>query len=304
MPRRAFTLLEALVAIAIIGILLALLLPAVQSAREAARRTQCRSNMHQLGIALHSYHDVYGMFPLRSSNYKSLHVAILPYIDQQALFDRFPDLLTMESHNRLAGYPVPLFWCPSDPNAPHSGTGSVPIYATSYAGNLGTGVQAYGYNGVFSNGRVRVADITDGSSQTAAMAEWLVATARLRDRRRGEWRTPYELLGPDQLEQFAHLCRETAYSPTPPSTFSKGRPWVEGGGYATEYNHVLFPNDVTCLNGTKVQEGAYSAGSEHPGGVQILFADGHVGFVSTQVDFVLWRAIGSRAGGESVAVTH
>lgn len=295
MRRRAFTLLELLVAIAIIGILLSLLIPAVQSAREAARRTQCRSNLHQLGIALHSYHDVYGMFPLGASeSEKSLHVALLPFIDQQALNDTVPDKLTMEPMNRLAAIRIALFQCPSDAYAGN---------ATCYAGNYGTGMQTYGYNGMFHMHRVSAKDVTDGLSQTSALAEWVVGSFHSADVRRPLWRTPYELIGADQLEQFAHLCRQTAYDPSASSSFGKGLPWPEGGSYATLYNHVLFPNDVSCTNESKVQQGAYSAGSEHPGGVQILFGDGHVGFVATHIDFGVWRAVGSRAGAETVTTS-
>lgn len=312
MSRRGFTLVELLVAITLIAILAALILPGVQNARAAARRTQCRSNLHQLGVAIHAYHSDYDMFPLGAVTHKSMHVSILPYVEQAALARLVPDRPESDigRWNDLGQHRVPLYSCPSDPwgdrtNAigpvPVNGT-SYSVYGTNYAANYGTGVQAYGYNGMFSYDRIRSQDVTDGLSQTAAMAEILVGNGG-DDLRRALTRTPYELIGADQLEQFAHLCRRTAYSSRPPYDFDRGFPWTEGHPSQGMYNHVLFPNDVSCTNESKVQEGAYSAASEHPGGAHVLFGDGHVRFVSTVVDFTVWRALGSRNGGEPVSVS-
>jgi prepilin-type N-terminal cleavage/methylation domain-containing protein len=309
--RAAFTLMELLAVLAVIGLLLALLLPAVQQAREAARRTQCQSNLHQFGLALHNYHDTHQMFPAGQLRGLSLHVALLPYIDQQALYeniraenpdDRFNDDYWMMV---LGTYRIPFFHCPSDPwgNVGYSGSWYLDPtprtrYLTNYVGNFGTGVQTFGYNGLFRNVRpVKAAEVTDGLTQTAMMSEWLVRGDKT-ELSRSIWNTPYALLGADQLEQFAHLCRETALA-DPTAASGKGAVWPTGQIGSTCYNHVLFPNDASCYNRMNVQEGAYSAGSLHRGLVHVLAGDGHVRGVSASLDLSVWRAMGSRNGSES-----
>jgi prepilin-type processing-associated H-X9-DG protein len=295
--RVGFSLIEVVVVLFVIGLLVALLLPAVQQAREAARRTQCRSNLHQLGIAMHQYHEIYNMFPPGNLWGLSLHVTILPLIDQRPLHDlylREPDPTQWDA--LLGRHSISLFMCPSDPL--HSSVG--PAHVTNYQGNYGTGVQSYGFNGMFramAHGPIRSADVTDGLSHTAAIAESLVKDGS-RTFLRAVWETPYPLLDPDQLEQFAHLCRNSslAASTTPRGNYGH---WPEGHPGDSLYNHVLLPNDASCLNGpSKVMQGAYSASSLHGGIVHVLFGDGHVQPISGQIDFLVWRALGSRQGGE------
>jgi len=142
--RVGFTLVELLVVIAIIGILVALLLPAVQAAREAARRTQCTNNLKQLGLALHNYHDTYKSFPARGvfgaantgppmrAYHHTWIEAILPFIEQQPLYDSV-------NHNApvwgqpIVGTAVPAILCPSDSTAPDSPAQSKNIAWTNYA---------------------------------------------------------------------------------------------------------------------------------------------------------------------------
>jgi prepilin-type N-terminal cleavage/methylation domain-containing protein/prepilin-type processing-associated H-X9-DG protein len=300
--RRGFSLIELLVVIGILALLVALLLPAVQSAREAARRTHCRSNLRQLGVAMHHYHDQYEVFPPSGLGLRSFHIIILPYIEQQPLYASLPSDATRDEVREIARKPVPLFTCPSDPMADVPWGDDGGFYPTNYAFNIGTGVQKYGYNGMFrtadSGGPVRAADVTDGLSSTAALAEILIGNGQP-DVRRSVWHTAYPLLEPDQLDQFAQFCRDTGRGQTgSPQSWLKGRDWSQGSVPCTGYNHVLLPNDVTCHNGTKAQEGAHSAGSEHAGGANVLYGDGHVDFVSTHIDFHAWRALGSRNGGE------
>jgi prepilin-type N-terminal cleavage/methylation domain-containing protein len=309
----AFTMVELLVVLFVIGVLLSLLLPAVQQAREAARRTQCRSHMHQFGLALHNYHDAFQMFPPGNSRGLSFHVMILPFIDQQTLYESFrnrnpdPDFYDVYWINYLGGYRIPSYQCPSDPwgDVSHDGRdlngNPIVAYSTSYLGNAGTGVQAYGYNGVFRNASpVRAAEITDGLSNTAMVSEVLIGHDRSKEIARTIWSTPYSLLGSNQLEQFAQLCRITAQTQSSaPSYSDRMNNWVIGQIGQTMYNHVLFPNDASCYNGSDVQEGAYSAASLHHGVVHVLAADGHVRGVSSHLDLLVWRALGSRNGGES-----
>lgn len=306
MMRRGITLVELLVAITVVGVLVALLLPAVQQVRQTARRAQCISHLKQIGLAIHSYEATHRMFPPGGSNGFSMHVFLLPHVDQQQLFESadFARMNGGHARRELAGTSIPVFVCPSDgPKNRRSGYAS-----TNYAGNFGTGVQRYGYNGMFRHltpilrwpeGPVRASDVTDGLSNTAAVSEILVADGS-DHRLRNYWYTPRRLIEPDELEEFAALC-ESLRPPQTGNPRSRGTPWTFGGVGTTMYNHILPPGSNNCVNDSRVQEGAYSAASLHPGSVNVLFADGHVRSAAFSIDRNIWRAMGSRSGGEVVA---
>jgi prepilin-type N-terminal cleavage/methylation domain-containing protein len=173
-----FTLVELLVVIAIIGVLVALLLPAVQAAREAARRASCSNNLRQLGIALHNYHDTLGSLPVARNPWPLVHSALarlLPYTEQENL-QRLVDFTVPLSHanNQAATQvPVKLFVCPSD-----VGSGRVPgsIHAgTNYVVSNGSGTVAFGLiasgDGLFTQSALGFRDAIDGLSNTAAISE-------------------------------------------------------------------------------------------------------------------------------------
>jgi prepilin-type N-terminal cleavage/methylation domain-containing protein len=187
MHRKAFTLIELLVVIAIIAVLIGLLLPAVQKAREASSRIRCANNLKQLGLALHDYHDNNGCFPpgivadtsdTRTGKHSGL-VFLLPYIEQQSLYGRYDFASSWKSPANLAVAQVPVatFLCPSGANdVPQDG--GVSGAPTDYA--FCKGAQAYlSANGAIQpgsglfdvNSRRRMADIVDGTSQTFAMGE-------------------------------------------------------------------------------------------------------------------------------------
>jgi prepilin-type N-terminal cleavage/methylation domain-containing protein len=172
--RTGFTITELLVALSVFALLAALLLPAVQQAREASRRTQCNSNLRQIGIAIGAYESAYGVLP-SGANPMSLHIALLPYTEQQALHEEYE---TAQAHGDCCGgLPAPpLVVCPSDPLSGDTRETS------NYAVNFGTGVQRYGFNGMFQflggwdhwpGGSIRYHDVLDGTSQTAALSEIL-----------------------------------------------------------------------------------------------------------------------------------
>ena len=208
--RRGFTLIELLVVIAIIAVLIALLLPAVQQAREAARRSQCRNNLKQMGLAMHNYHDVFGLFPpaaIRGPNCRpassagptrcngaSFLVRLLPYLDQAPMYNNLNfNYEPIWLDPNPVGYAVaattrlPVLSCPSDTQKspfPATVTYGVSIGntvnwcadSTWFEGKLGSGNTAYvcGTSGVaviYGNSNVRIGDVTDGSSNTMVMSE-------------------------------------------------------------------------------------------------------------------------------------
>ncbi|MGC1273003.1 MAG: DUF1559 domain-containing protein [Planctomycetaceae bacterium] len=299
---RGFTLIELLVVIGVIGLLMALLLVAVQRSREAARRMQCSVNLQQFGVALHGFEGQHGTFPRSGMRGYSQHALLLPHMDQGAVYESLKVGTRDQSINLpLHILDLPVNRCPSDGSA--DDRNGIDSRATNYAGNQGSGAQKYDHNGLVRTGAinqdggpVRPQDVTDGLSNTAAMSEILVGDGSGEDRRTIRHVEPRRL-DPDQLEEFAQAC-EAGDIPGLADVWGRGIPWTQGGGYETFYNHVLPPNGNNCTNGTRVQEGIYSAASEHSGGVNVLFADGHVRFVSETIDRTVWRAYGSRDGGE------
>jgi prepilin-type processing-associated H-X9-DG protein len=315
MKRTGITAVELLAAIAITAILLALLLPAVQLARESARQAQCRSHLRQIGIALHNYDSSYGMWPAGCGvNGISWHVAILPQIDHAALFQQLNPSAGLMSTAPFAHVPLPLFLCTSD-SAPTVFDGAVVFAATSYLGNSGTGVLSNGYDGMFrhlipckpelySEGPIRSADVFDGLSTTAAISEVLHSVGSTsNDRLRIVWNLPVAYT-PTETSQFRAECSSLPQQPDLSgwggSGIAHGWRWVRGEiGYST-YNHVLTPMQPSCFNRSQVQEGIYSSASAHKSSVNVLYSDGHVQPCSPHVDSRIWTAIGSRNGSESV----
>ncbi len=297
--RSGFTLIELVVVVAVIGLLLSLVLAAVQHSRESGRRAQCASNLKQIGLALQGYQDAFGVFP-RGWNFRhfSFHVAILPQLEQGPLFQRvdyLADAVTGTKNSPIRQTALAIYECPSDGYAAIQYAGN--SLGTSYAGNFGTGVQTYGYNGFFPIGAgANPAGITDGLSQTAALSEILVSNLRY-DRLRVLWPT-VPMMSPSQLEMFAAQCSTVAPSEGG-ETMTHGHPWTCGDAGFTLYNHILPPNRPSCRNGTRVQEGAYSPASMHPGGANVAFGDGHLKFVVDDVDLRVWRAYGSRNGNDA-----
>ena len=303
---RGFTLIEVVAVVAIIGILVALLIPAVQMAREAARRARCSNNLHQIGIALSSYSSSTSCFPPGwGNNGFSFLVAILPEMEQAPLYHSLNlgegPLGVISKNATSLRVSVSVYLCPSD-DAPMQTSGG----QTSYAGNRGVGVQKYGYNGAFAVAApVSLASFSDGLSHTAAVSEWLSGGALegLRDPKRTVFRTPVELTAPADFELFASTCRSldanTAEFGAPSS---KGTIWLSGEFGMSLYNHTLTVNQTSCTNGTAFQQGAWTVSSGHDKGVNLLFGDGHVQFLRETVRQEISRTIGSRDGGETLSI--
>jgi prepilin-type N-terminal cleavage/methylation domain-containing protein/prepilin-type processing-associated H-X9-DG protein len=320
-PRRgAFTLIELLVVIAIIGVLIALLLPAVQSAREAARRAQCVNNLKQLGIAVHMYADSHSMFPPASQGpiYQFSTLARLtPYLEQGGLFAALNFDLGLRVTSNGPIHPqnttatrtvVSTYLCPSDPNNRAILDPDQRPY--NYMGNAGTGVPDDGStippdaNGViFVSSTVRLAEVRDGLSNTSAFSESLVGNNQTAaaGAMPGDVRFQHIFLG----DAVPPLIRPTVANCTPGSSFpiagNRNFGWAVGRTDGAIYNHVLRPNDPRpdCFHAHI--RGWKAARSVHAGGVNLLFCDGHVSFVKDSTALETWRAVASRAGGEVIS---
>ncbi|MEW4566953.1 DUF1559 domain-containing protein [Tautonia sp. JC769] len=294
------TIIELLVVVLVIGLLAALLLPAVQGAREAARRAHCANNLKQIGVAIHSYaaaHDV--LPPGNSGRGYSLHASLLPHLGQRPLYDsiNFEGPATDTSPDSpiatASAAMLDVFLCPSDlPGAGAFGW-------TNYAGNRGTGRRPFDYDGPFAIDPIGLHGITDGTSSTLAISEWIRSTPDLKSvgRLRSIFRTSRAYFDPGAFEQFAEVCR--ALRDVDSGIMNeKGRGWIRGEYINTLYNHTLNLNMPSCTNAGSVQNGAYSAGSRHPRGAHALFCDGHAAFLRESVSLDVWRALGTRHGNE------
>lgn len=297
--RHGFTLIELLVVVAIIGILVTLLLPAVQNAREAARRVSCTNNLKQLGIALHAFHGVNNKFPAGRDpwpNPFSPHSRLLPFLEQGNLKNLIDYTQATSTGVNLtaANTAVPVFQCPSD-----NSRGRVPgsVYGgTNYVANVGTGLNNGDYvtgDGVFLlNNLVNINDIGDGTTQTAAFTESVI----------GDGKT----LAVTPRLQAVQLSGSTATAPsscsTGPYVGTRGDRWINGGYLATLYNHFFTPNSTSwdCLNASN-NFGLKTARSNHPGGVNLALCDGSIRFVADGIEPVTWKAIATRAAGEVTA---
>ena len=324
--RRAFTLIELLVVIAIIAILIGLLLPAVQKVREAAARIKCTNNLKQLGLAMHMHHDANQVFPpgyeqKQSPSYPSVPAfrwrwssiaKLTPYLEQTAiynacdldnpLYDAAGNVINSKGNQLAVSQLVPILLCPSDPL---SGNRPDPLFGpTNYAACVGSG-KAGGFrtpvagqpqpDGIFYNGsKTRMADITDGTSSTALMGETLIGP-----------NTGATTTLPAGAAQRERLCAWTQGGGAMPNNCGspveyrsdRNTRWADGDAYETLYDHGYPPNaaQVDCISTSANWK---AARSKHPGGANVLRADGGVRFVANGADAATWQGLGSRAGGE------
>ncbi len=330
MCRRAFTLLELLVVLAIVGLLLALLLPAIAAARAAARRTQCRANLKQIGVALNSYHSAYQVFPFgagadpnvdRSSPHRlySALSQLLPYLGSEAVFNAinfqvppfFPDPDATASRLALAGpnataalTKIGMFLCPADSGGYEMDLRELhPWGHTNYRSSNGSTWSAGPGDGLFGQvSSTRFSDVLDGTSHTAAFSEKLIGDD---DRKRIGVLTDLWFDGNDHGHQegLNAWCRALEPESTPGlmQDSDTGQNWLRANMNWTRYNHVELPNRKSCKNrGLTVFGVSMAASSNHAGGVNTLFADGSVRFVTDEIELVVWRALGTIRGGESV----
>jgi prepilin-type N-terminal cleavage/methylation domain-containing protein len=286
--RSAFTLIELLVVIALVGTLLALILPAVQQARETARRVQCKSNLHQLGIALHSYEEVHGVFPF---GHFSPHRHLLPFVDHEALANQVGVYESGGSpHPALISAVIPVYLCPSDP-------GYQPEHTTYVACDGVNGdlfPQWGGMDPLQSGSFIAARDISDGMSQTVMLGE-VVLPGSPHTRNSFRWWVDFS----SELDELTQRCTSIQESQDPYGP-AKDHAW---GSSFCQYNHILPPNSGDCFNGSpgQIWSAAVSAGSHHSGGVHLLMCDGGGRFVGEDIDLAIWRGISTSHSGEALS---
>ena len=334
--RRGFTLIELLVVITIIGILIALLLPAVQAAREAARRAQCLNNLKQIGIALHSYAATNTVFPpsfciqrgtvLSGNNGSwSIHGRLLPYLEQGNAFGmvRLDVAWDAQSATGVPTLRLPMFFCPSDPNdrVRVDGNGLPYTRPQTYGFNFGTWLvwdpaTGQGGDGVFFvNSALSPSAITDGTSNTLAAAEVNAFTPYFRNTS-----DPGPAV-PAAPAAIASLAGGAQFKLGPDTNQNTGHTeWADGRVHHSGITTTFTPNTVVPYTHTdgnvydvdynSRQEGqsatqrtyaAVTARSYHHGVVNALLLDGSARAVSDGINLSIWRGLGTRSGGEVIS---
>jgi len=294
--RSGLSLIELMVVIAIIGVLLALLLTGVQTARESSRRMGCSSNLRQFALAVTVYEGTFGVFPAGSNwKHRSPHYACLPYMEQSVLAEE-----AISDWN----LPVSFFRCPSDGGPPVIVASPRDIYAmTNYVCNSGIWWDGErGFDGPFRYWQpplkggppFSAASMSRGLSNTSAISEVVHADAS-NARMRVNWNA---LEHYDQIDSLAEECESLPRDPHGSGyvgdTYNKAAKWSRGNVAVTLYNHVTRPNQPSCYNGSEVTTAAFSASSFHPGIVNVAYLDGHVAICSDQIDLLMWRSLAPR----------
>jgi prepilin-type N-terminal cleavage/methylation domain-containing protein len=309
--RGGLTLIESLVVTGIVGILASLLLPALGVAREAARRTQCRSRLHQLGLAAAAYESVHGALPpcfrltYPEGTSFSPQCRLLPHLGLEPLFDSLNLDFALSEWNpppealrTAAGVAVAAFLCPSD------GLAKGP--RCSYRANFGRRVNTLrpdrAKDGAFGNLRTTVlASLMDGTSKTVLFSERVVGGEGAYDPFRDFWYLSFNR--PTGFPSTDEECLDACGKWTPGEAYEarSGDSWMASSTRTTWYNHVFPPNSVTpdcAASYPEMFQGAFTARSFHSDSVNCVLADGSVQSIANSIDLAAWRALGTRAGND------
>lgn len=310
-PLHGFTLVELLVVITIIGILISLLLPAVQAAREAARKMQCSNNIKQISLGMLNYESQHKCFPpghletgTNGSSYRhqfSFAAFLLPFIEQQNIYNLINwKLGSSDTANKTAGAIwINTFICPTDPiEKGYVADGYAP---TNYLANQGIKCEcrlncadSNTCTGVFGhNTFMRVCDIKDGLSNTLCVSETLKGdgdTSSLDDN------YIYNTSGSFTADDI-DACQSVA-----PGQSNRACRWIDGKTYYNMFNASRAPNDprVDCLASSNGCSN-FAARSAHPGGVNASLMDGSVHYLTDSISVTIMQALGTKAAGETVA---
>jgi prepilin-type N-terminal cleavage/methylation domain-containing protein len=321
-----FTLVELLVVIAIIGVLVALLLPAVQAAREAARRTKCSNTVRQLGLAVINFESTHKAFPssLRPTpvdanglfNGWSVHGQILPYLEQASLFQTIDFDQPYSVQAAVSRQRIPMFICPAEMRSKtrYDASGNPVHVPVNYPVNQGTWfifdpVTRNGSQGAFRHYfTIRPAEFTDGLTQTLGFSECKAQQSYFRN----SSVTTLTQAMPNAVGELCGLSGDFKFE-------GAHGEWVDGKAHETAFTTTFPPNaKVLCqANGANVDvdwisqsEGrsataptfaAMTARSYHPTGVSTGMMDASVHFITNNIDRVVWQSLSTRAGGETAA---
>lgn len=306
---RGFTLVELLVVIAIIGILVALLLPAVQAAREAARRMSCTNNLKNIVLAAHNYHDSFGQFcpsaelPGKASDTSiGMHIRLLPYIEQGALNAVVTERLRQSQNetldelaltDALLNGDINIYWCPSRDQSEQEDFTTAGRALVTYFGVTGAGRNGNRYTTsnpgqcgeIFNDGvfypyeAVKMKQITDGTSQTLALGE---RTYQLRTFFAGAFYNGTKPYGPGTTQVCSHAAKNMRWGITTPEEMGY---YVQAQNAPPGSRKTILFNDLFF-------------GSEHPSGANFAYADGSVHFLPSDTSVTVLRNLASRNGGE------
>lgn len=324
-----FTLVEVLVVIAIIGVLVSLLLPAVQSAREATRRTQCRNHLKQVALACHIYHSANQKFPpsaivdvnaTATGNNVSwgVHGRILPFLEQGSLYENVDLSIAWDDQMAIDNVKVPIYSCPSDPGSDevrHPGSNRPRLYPTSYGFNFGTwyifdpNSTSRGDGMFYPNSELGFKDSLDGASSTLLIAEVKAWSHYTRNGGPLNTRLPANAAEVAVIAASGSQFKNTGHTE-----------WPDGRVHHTGFTTTMSPNTrvsyekdgaVYDIDYNSWQEGksgangnptyaAITSRSHHAGLVQVALLDGSVQAITDSIDRDVWHAMGTRSGRENI----
>jgi len=315
--RTAFTLIELLVVVAIISVLVALLLPAVQQAREAARRTQCKNNLKQIGLALQNYLDVASAFPpslcIGPGNFGqwSAQARLLPFLDQANLQNLIDFQAPYQTQTNVPKMRVSTYLCPSEINDRASLRDGIDQYPINYVCNQGVWLVYDPVGGQASLGafapnlRLAPQNFTDGMSNTIGFSEVRAFQPNVKNT------TPPGPIPPASTSVIAGLAPSGEFDPIDSHT-----EWVEGRVHQTGFTTAFGPNTVAAYqtggttydvdyssaeeNMSSATYAAVTARSYHTGLVHVLVMDGSVRGMTSSIDLGIWRGLSTRAGQEAL----